>query len=203
MVKVVTFVSLFISPLLVASFSLNPAGKWKNEIPDDPAIRVGRALALNDFESGSFGSWVDVSAADAKWNIEDFSNPIDPTQPAPAPLTGTKYLRVSRPPGTSGMAVLRSEPFTAESGDQVSISFWIRSQIIQTNNLEVNFVYFTKCFFFVPYLPLPRLQIYWSNNGALERILSLVQYSTPTNFEWRTVTVLIPTTETVQTQVSR
>ena len=145
MVKVVTFVLLFISPLLVASFSLNAANKWKNEIPDDPA--VGRALALNDFESGSFGSWVDVSAADAKWTIEDFSNPIDSTQPAPEPLSGTKYLRVSRPAGTSGMAVLRSEPFTAESGDQVSISFWIRSQIIQTNNLEVNFVYFTKCFF--------------------------------------------------------
>ena len=46
MVKVVTFVLLFISPLLVASFSLNPAGKWKNEIRDDPAVRVGRVEAI-------------------------------------------------------------------------------------------------------------------------------------------------------------
>ena len=85
-----------------------------------------------------------MSAADAKWNIEDFSNPIDPSQPAPAPLSGNKYLRVSRPAGSSGMAVLRSEPFTVDSGDQVSLSFWIRSQIIQTNNLEVYYVHFIK-----------------------------------------------------------
>ena len=142
--KSVTFFLLFISPLLVASFSLNAANKWKNEVPDEPALRIGRSLALNDFEAGTFGSWVDVSAADAKWNIEDFSNPIDPSQPAPAPLSGNKYLRVSRPAGSSGMAVLRSEPFTVDSGDQVSLSFWIRSQIIQTNNLEVYYVHFIK-----------------------------------------------------------
>ncbi len=45
------------------------------------------------------------------------------------------------------------------------------------------------------------LQIYWSNNGVLERLLSLVEYSTPTNFEWRTATVVIPATQTVQTRV--
>ena len=73
--KSVTFVLLFISPfgLLVASFSLNAANKWKNEVPDEPAVRIGRSLALNDFEAGTFGSWVDVSAADAKWNNEELA----------------------------------------------------------------------------------------------------------------------------------
>ena len=71
--KSVTFFLLFISPLLVASFSLNAANKWKNEVPDEPAVRIGRSLALNDFEAGTFGSWVDVSAADAKWNNEELA----------------------------------------------------------------------------------------------------------------------------------
>lgn len=45
-------------------------------------------------------------------------------------------------------------------------------------------------------------QIYWSNNGVQERLLSLVEYSTPTNFEWRTASVLIPATGPVETRVS-
>lgn len=96
-----------------------------------------RLLDFVDFESGTMGPWIDESAADARWFVEDFSLPIDSTQPAPLPPSGTKYLRVNRPKGTSGQAVLRSEPFTVEPGDQFRFSFWIRSQIIQTNNLEV------------------------------------------------------------------
>lgn len=53
--------------------------------------------------------------------------PFDPAQPAPQPLSGTKYLRVNRPAGTSGQAVLRSEPFIVQPGDQFRLSFWIRS----------------------------------------------------------------------------
>jgi hypothetical protein len=47
--------------------------------------------------------WIDESAADARWNIEDLSTPFDPTQPAPTPPSGTKYLRVNRPTDTSGL----------------------------------------------------------------------------------------------------
>ena len=45
--------------------------------------------------------------------------------------------------------------------------------IIQTNNLEV----------------------YWATGSTQERILSLVQYSTPTNYEWREASALIPVTQ--------
>ncbi|KAI9550765.1 hypothetical protein GHT06_004550 [Daphnia sinensis] len=142
--------------------------------------RDGRLLGLTDFESGTTSPWIDESAADAKWLIEDFSAPFDPSQPAPTPSSGTKYLRVNRPAGTSGQAVLRSEPFIVQPGDQFRLSFWIRSDPIQVNNI----------------------QIYWSNNGVQERILSLVEYSTPTNFEWRTISVLIPATGPVETRLS-
>ncbi|XP_032790592.2 uncharacterized protein LOC116927654 [Daphnia magna] len=142
--------------------------------------RDGRLLDLTDFESGTTSPWIDESAADAKWLIEDFTAPFDPTQPAPTPSSGTKYLRVNRPAGTSGQAVLRSEPFDVQPGDQFRLSFWIRSDPIQVNNI----------------------QIYWSNNGVQERLLSLVEYSTPTNFEWRTASVLIPATGPVETRLS-
>ncbi len=140
MVKVVSLIFLVFSPLLAASFSLSAAGKWNNEVPvQEPAAHhVGRSLPLSDFESGAMSPWIDESAADARWVVEDFGSPIDATQPAPQPASGTKYLRVTRPAGTTGQAVLRSEPFMVDPGDQITLNFWIRSQIIQTNNLEVN-----------------------------------------------------------------
>ena len=78
--------SCALSSLFSFLIRISPPAVVLNEVPDEPAVRIGRSLALNDFEAGTFGSWLDVSAADAKWNIEDFSNPIDPSQPAPAPL---------------------------------------------------------------------------------------------------------------------
>ena len=144
--KSVTFVLLFISPfgLLVASFSLNAANKWKNEVPDEPAVRIGRSLALNDFEAGTFGSWVDVSAADAKWNNEELATLSILHNPLQHLYRAINTFAWAVLPEAVGMAVLRSEPFTVDSGDQVSLSFWIRSQIIQTNNLEIHYVHFIK-----------------------------------------------------------
>ena len=62
----------------------------------------GRDLALQDFESGTTSPWADESVADARWNIETYDSPFDPTVPAPSPASGSNYLRVNRPPGTSG-----------------------------------------------------------------------------------------------------
>jgi hypothetical protein len=55
------------------------------------------------FIQGTMSPWIDESAADARWNIEDFGTPFDPLQPAPPPPSGTKYLRVNRPSGFSGL----------------------------------------------------------------------------------------------------
>nr|CAH0103176.1 unnamed protein product [Daphnia galeata] len=176
----VTFILLFSLPLLSTSFRLSD-GEKRNIVSNEFLHKkIGRVLQLSDFESGTMAPWIDESAADARWNIEDLDMPFDSTQPAPPPPSGTKYLRVNRPSGTSGQAVLRSEQFTVEPGDQFRLSFWIRSDPTQINNI----------------------QVYWSNNGVQERILSLVEYSTPTNFEWRSITVLIPTTVSVQTRLS-
>ncbi|XP_046640131.1 uncharacterized protein LOC124321260 isoform X1 [Daphnia pulicaria] len=176
----VAFILFFSFPLLSTSFRLSDGEKLNevsNAFPDRASERV---LQLSDFESGTMSPWIDESAADARWNIEDLSTPFDPTQPAPTPPSGTKYLRVNRPTDTSGQAVLRSEQFTVDPGDQLRLSFWIRSDPTQVNNI----------------------QVYWSNNGIQERILSLVEYSTPTNFEWRSISVLIPATQSAQTRIS-
>lgn len=119
--------------LLLMVCSLAGGAPW----PIDAAIGDARGLAPNDFESGAMSPWFDESAADAKWYLESFDDPFDPSVPVPPPPVGSKYLRVQRPPGTSGQAALRSELFTAEPGDELRFSFWIRSQILQTNNLEV------------------------------------------------------------------
>ena len=91
--------------------------------------QLGRALALNDFESGTTSPWNDESAADVRWAIETNDAPFEVDQPAPNPVSGRRYLRVTRPPGTSGNAVLRSDTFTASPSDQFTLSFWIRSVI--------------------------------------------------------------------------
>lgn len=121
---------VLVLPLIVASY------RWDRRVKSSE-FQQGRVLELTDFESGGLGPWLDESAAAAVWIIEDYGSPLDVTQPAPKPISGTKYLRVQRPAGTTGTAVLRSKPFTVSPGDQFRLSFWIRSQIIQTNNLEV------------------------------------------------------------------
>ena len=163
--------------LLLLTVCSLASGAW---IDAGALIGDARALPLNDFESGAMSPWFDESAADAKWYLESFDAPFDPSVPVPQPGAGSKYLRVQRPPGTSGQAALRSELFTAQPGDELRFSFWIRSQILQTNNLEV----------------------YWQNGTRLERILSLVQYSTPTNFEWREASVVLPVTAPTETRLS-
>lgn len=90
----------------------------------------GRALDLNDFEAGTTSPWNDESAADARWVIETFDSPLNPNVPAPQPSSGSKYLRVNRPAGTSGQAILHSAPFTVSPGDTFSLNFWIRSEIM-------------------------------------------------------------------------
>lgn len=131
------FIVLLICPqLFVLSTRFNRFERYDSS----KEMKLERQLDLSDFETGSFGPWIDESAADARWMIEEFTTPFDQTQPAPQPSAGTKYLRVNRPSGTTGQAVLRSEPFMVSPGDQVKFNFWIRSQIIQTNNLEVAFI---------------------------------------------------------------
>ena len=68
----------------------------------------GRDLPLQDFESGMTSPWADESVADARWLIENFALPFDPAVPAPPPGSGSNYLRVNRPAGSSGQAILRT-----------------------------------------------------------------------------------------------
>ena len=89
----------------------------------------GRELALNDFEGGTTSPWNDQSAADTRWSIEDYGSPVSGVA-APTPASGTKYLRVQRPSGTSGQATLHSDEFTVNPGDTVFFNFWIRSEIL-------------------------------------------------------------------------
>ena len=81
--------------------------KWHVEYLDEDGnvIQEGKSLPINDFEDGRLGVWNDESAADARWAFEAIDAPIDPTQPAPMPLQGSKYLRVNRPAGTSGQVI--------------------------------------------------------------------------------------------------
>jgi hypothetical protein len=123
----VTFILLFSLPLLSTSFRLSD-GEKRNIVSNEFLHKkIGRVLQLSDFESGkpnelesnkgsnsikkiiviqgTMAPWIDESAADARWNIEDLDMPFDSTQPAPPPPSGTKYLRVNRPSGTSGLLI--------------------------------------------------------------------------------------------------
>jgi hypothetical protein len=101
--------------------------------------QMAQILVTNDFESGTMSPWFDQSPAKVNWRVEDFSSPAEVNSPAPAPATGTKYLRATRNSNlTSGLAVLQSPVFTALPGDKVRFSFWIRSQQPQGSNLEVS-----------------------------------------------------------------
>ena len=100
--------------------------------------RQVRLLLSNDFEDGRVSPWYDESAANVNWKVEDFNSPSEFDSPAPQPSSGTKYLRAARNKDLlSGLAVLRSEPFIASPGDQVTFNFWIRSRRPEGNNLEV------------------------------------------------------------------
>lgn len=115
--------------------------------PSKPNLRDPRQVRLllsNDFEDGRLSPWYDESAANVKWKVEDFNSPSEFDTPAPQPSSGTKYLRAARTRDLlSGLAVLRSEPFIASPGDQVTFNFWIRSRRPEGNNLEVYYNYTT------------------------------------------------------------
>ena len=110
--------------------------------PLDANGALQRALAVNDFESGTTSPWNDESAADVRWTIETNNSPLETDQPAPNPVSGQRYLRVTRPPGTSGNAVLRSDTFTASPSDQFTLSFWIRSVINWLPSRTVCFLHY-------------------------------------------------------------
>ena len=101
--------------------------------------RLAQTLVTSDFESGTMSPWFDQSPAKVNWRVEYFYSPAEVNSPAPAPASGTKYLRATRNSNlTSGLAVLQSPVFTALPGDKVQFSFWIRSQQPQGSNLEVS-----------------------------------------------------------------
>lgn len=87
--------TIFSRGLLSASLDQRQKLEWFVEIQ-------GRDLPLQDFESGMTSPWADESVADARWLIENFALPFDPNVPAPSPASGSNYLRVNRPAGTSG-----------------------------------------------------------------------------------------------------
>ena len=116
--------------LLIVQVSADP-------VRIDP--RLARMLVTSDFESGTMSPWFDQSPAKVNWRVEHFNSPAEVNSPAPAPASGTKYLRATRNSNlTSGLAVLQSPVFTALPGDKVQFSFWIRSQQPQGSNLEVS-----------------------------------------------------------------
>lgn len=130
-----TVCSLFLLFLFSTAISSRLDGiRWHFENVFHDENHKGKSLNLNDFESGSLSPWNEESVGDARWLIEDYNSPLEPDQPAPSPSSGSKYLRVQRPAGTSGQAVLRSSPFTVEPGDEFSFNFWIRSQIMYASN---------------------------------------------------------------------
>jgi hypothetical protein len=100
-----------------------------------------RVLLNNDFESGIEEPWYDSSPSNVHWTIEDFSAQSEPSNLAPVPSSGTKYLRATRNEQlSSGLLILRTVTFTAFPGDKISFNFWIRSRYTGGNTLEV--IYF-------------------------------------------------------------
>lgn len=93
----------------------------------------------NDFENGFLCTWIDESKSDVRWKIEKFDSPWEPNSKAPAPVSGSSYLRVNRGSNLSfGVTVLRSLTFSLPSDDYgISFTFWIRSKWPQFTNLEV------------------------------------------------------------------
>ena len=112
-------------------------------VEDFNRLLVGSDLS-NDFENGTLGLWNNTGLGSVRWQVEDNSTLIEPGYPAPIPDGGEKYLRINHStPGltanfSSGLAVLKSPLFTAQPGDLVSFSFWIRSKNYKGNSLVVN-----------------------------------------------------------------
>jgi hypothetical protein len=116
----------------------------QNRLSDvDP--RSARILLSNNFESGSADPWYDNSPSSVHWIVEDFYYPAEVSNPPPAPLSGTKYLRATRNSQLSaGLLILRSEAFTALPGDTITFKFWIRSRFDSGNVLEVKLLVIEK-----------------------------------------------------------
>ncbi|KAI9561203.1 hypothetical protein GHT06_012159 [Daphnia sinensis] len=114
--------------------------------------------------SGSEAPWSDVSPSTVHWAVEDLNTPFEASYPAPAPSAGTKYLRAIRNDQlTAGLAILRTETFTAYPGDEISFKFWIRSKYTGGNTLE----------------------LVMAIGGTEQTLVSLTDYSTSVNMEWR------------------
>ena len=105
------------------------------ELRDPQEVRM--LISSNDFEDDRMSPWYDQSSGQVRWDIEDYTNPSQNDIQAPKPGAGTKYLRGIRSQLVEGTAVLRSEPFTASPGDQISFSFWIQSRRTGVNNIAV------------------------------------------------------------------
>ncbi len=121
-------------PINLASITAHGQG---SSLKDPKEVR--QLISRNDFEDGRMSPWSDLSGSSVYWKIEDIESPEEVNSPAPPTFSGSKYLRVTRNLETlpSGLAVLRSEPFTASPGDKVDFNFWIRSRRPEGNNLEV------------------------------------------------------------------
>ena len=93
----------------------------------------------NDFENGGLSPWIDISPGSIFWKVENYSSPIEANYTAPKPKNGTNYLRINRGTSnlTAGLAIIKSPLFTAQPGDEVSFSFWIRSMELYGNSLIV------------------------------------------------------------------
>ncbi|KAI9562416.1 hypothetical protein GHT06_013386 [Daphnia sinensis] len=133
--------------------------------------KLVRTLLDNNFESGTLNPWYDESPGYVNWRVENLASPSEANSTAPKPTTGTQYVRATRNADlASGLAVLRSPTFTASPGDQVSFDFWIRSKRPEGNNLE----------------------LVWVVDRTEQQLVSLSQFSTLSNYEWRTESVVIP-----------
>ena len=110
-----------------------PLGQLSEEF--DPLLV--KNLLSSDFESGLMVPWSDQSLGKVHWNVESYDSPAEANSPAPLPVTGNKYLRVIRNANLDpGLAILRSAVFTAQPGDHVTFSYWIRSHP-RGNSFEV------------------------------------------------------------------
>lgn len=97
------------------------------------SLKIAEHFVDEDFEEGSTVRWNDESEGDVHWDIQEFESDASPP---PAPSRGSKYLRLRRN-ATFGVAITRSQIFTAHRGDQIIFDYWIRSRFTHFNNLQV------------------------------------------------------------------
>ncbi|XP_057367019.1 deleted in malignant brain tumors 1 protein-like [Daphnia carinata] len=161
--------SLLLTSLLAIGGARSPIVLDSEGTEVDP--KLVRTLLDNNFESGTLNPWYDESPGYVNWRVENLASPSEANSTAPKPDTGTKYVRAARNADlASGLAVLRSPIFTASAGDRVSFDFWIRSKRPEGNNLE----------------------LVWVVDRTEQQLVSLSQYSTLSNYEWRTQSAVIP-----------